>query len=148
LAIFGSLLISLGAEVGNAESAKRYLGKTCEALLKLSDNNTLVLRCVRFVQQLLRIVSAWGQYSLLTLITILVIDSFLDASTTTQTDINNESLGSYLTAEGGPINFDMESDLLSTMPTWESSTLGFGDELELGHFFASDSQRWFEQTEW
>lgn len=63
LAIFGSLLISLGAEAGNAgrlESAKRYLGKTCEALLKLSDNNTLVLRCVKFVQQLLRIVSAWG----------------------------------------------------------------------------------------
>ncbi|KAF5579854.1 hypothetical protein FPCIR_10919 [Fusarium pseudocircinatum] len=148
LAIFGSLLISLGAEVGNAESAKRYLGKTCEALLKLSDNNTLVLRCVRFVQQLLRIVSAWGRYFSWTLITILVIDSFLDASTTTQADINNESLGSYLTAEGGPINFDMESDLLSTMPTWETSTLGFGDELELGHFFASDSQRWFEQTQW
>ncbi|EMT69337.1 hypothetical protein FOC4_g10001291, partial [Fusarium odoratissimum] len=126
LAIFGSLLISFDAEAGNAgrlESAKRYLGKTCEALLKLSDHNTLVLRCVKFVQQLLRIVNAW-------------------------VDLNNESLGSYLTAEGGPINFDMESDLLSTMPTWETSTLGFGDELELGHFFASDSQRWFEQTQW
>ncbi|KAF5712451.1 C6 transcription factor [Fusarium globosum] len=133
LAIFGSLLISLGAEAGNAgrlESAKRYLGKTCEALLKLSDNNTLVLRCVKFVQQLLRIVSAW------------------DASTATRADLNSDSLGSYLTAEGGPLNFDMESDLLSTMPTWETSTLGFGDELELGHFFASDSQRWFEQTQW
>ncbi|EWY89828.1 hypothetical protein FOYG_07481 [Fusarium oxysporum NRRL 32931] len=133
LAIFGSLLISFDAEAGNAgrpESAKRYLGKTCEALLKLSDHNTLVLRCVKFVQQLLRIVNAW------------------DSSTTKEVDLNNESLGSYLTAEGGPINFDMESDLLSTMPTWETSTLGFGDELELGHFFASDSQRWFEQTQW
>jgi hypothetical protein len=82
------------------------------------------------------------------LITLRIIDTFLDSSTTKEVDLNNESLGSYLTAEGGPINFDMESDLLSTMPTWETSTLGFGDELELGHFFASDSQRWFEQTQW
>jgi hypothetical protein len=75
-------------------------------------------------------------------------DFFADTNTTKTAEPNGESLESYLTAEGGAINFDIESDLLSTMPTWETSTLGFGDELELGHFFASDSQRWFEQTQW
>ncbi|KAF4335206.1 hypothetical protein FBEOM_10950 [Fusarium beomiforme] len=133
LAIFGSLLISLDAEVGNAErieNAKQYLGKTSEALLKLSGHNTLVLRCVKFIHQLLRIVNAW------------------DPSASETANPRSETLESGMAGEGVAVNFDLESDLLSTMPTWETSTLDFSDELELGHFFASDSQRWFERTQW
>ncbi|GKU10880.1 hypothetical protein FLAG1_10192 [Fusarium langsethiae] len=132
LAIFGSLLISLDVEVGNTgrlENAKRYLIKTSEALSRLSNHNALVLRCARFIHQLLRIVNAW------------------DPNATETVNTGSDSLESYLTGEGGAINSDLESDLLSTMPTWDTSTL-FSDELELGHFFTSDSQKWFEQTQW
>ncbi|KAF4448973.1 hypothetical protein F53441_7623 [Fusarium austroafricanum] len=43
--------------------------------------------------------------------------------------------------------FDLETDLISTMPSWETSDFGFGDELELGQFFASDLQKWFERVQ-
>ena len=43
--------------------------------------------------------------------------------------------------------FDLETDLVSSMPSWETSDFGFGDELELGQFFATDLQKWFERVQ-
>lgn len=62
-------------------------------------------------------------------------------------EVNSES--QYLESNPfGAGSFDLESDLLSTMPQWEGPALNLGDELELGHFFATDSQRWFERAQW
>lgn len=149
MAIFGSLLISLGVENGNTgrlENAKQYLGKTSEALSRLSNHNALVLRCVKFIHQLLRIVNAWGSFY--RAICCVFTNIISDPSATETVNSFSGSLESYLTGEGEVINSVLESDLVSTLQTWETSTLDFSDELELGHFFASDSQKWFEQTQW
>ncbi|RGP72628.1 hypothetical protein FLONG3_6636 [Fusarium longipes] len=151
LAIFGSLLTPIDVGIGNSDGlakAKQYLGKTSEALFQLSEHNTLVLRCVKFIQQLLRIVNAWGMYHRSIRYSNSVVDVGKDTSGNGPANPQNELSGSHLVGEGDAVNFDLDSDLLSTMPTWEIPSLGFNDELELGHFFTSDSQRWFEQTQW
>lgn len=44
-------------------------------------------------------------------------------------------------------SFHLETDLISTMPSWETSDVGLGDELELGQIFATDLQKWFERVQ-
>jgi hypothetical protein len=61
---------------------------------------------------------------------------------------SDQYLETHSIATGDIGHFNIESDLLSTMLTWDASEVGFGDELELGHFFASDFQRWFERIQW
>ncbi|KAF4965570.1 hypothetical protein FSARC_6655 [Fusarium sarcochroum] len=135
LAVFGSLLTSQESqgEVDGSDRidrAKRSLNQVSEALGRLGDHNTIVSRCVKFLQQLLRLVNAWDTRP----------SQALDSS-----DPYAETQ-SITTADVG--HFDAESNLLSTMPTWDVSEAGFGDELELGHFFASDFQRWFDRIRW
>ncbi|QPC78149.1 hypothetical protein HYE68_008901 [Fusarium pseudograminearum] len=130
LAVFGGLLISLDLEdeftsANRLDKVKKYLNKVSETLLRLSGHNVIVLRCSKFLQQLTRIVNAWDSRP--------------------HQEVNSESLESHSFVAG---SFDLESDLLSTMPQWEGPALNLGDELELGHFFASDSQRWFERAQW
>ncbi|WZH39126.1 Zn2-C6 fungal-type domain-containing protein [Fusarium acuminatum] len=132
LAVFGGLLISLDLEdefssANRLDRVKKYLNKVSETLLRLSGHNVIVLRCFKFLQQLTRIVNAW------------------DSSPRQELNSESQYPESHSFAAG---SFDLESDLLSTMPTWEGATLNLGDELELGHFFASDSQRWFERAQW
>ncbi|CAG1962429.1 unnamed protein product [Fusarium graminearum] len=135
LAVFGGLLISLDLEdeftsANRLDKGKKYLNKVSETLLRLSGHNVIVLRCSKFLQQLTRIVNAW-----------------VCADTRPHQEVNSES--QYLESNPfGAGSFDLESDLLSTMPQWEGPALNLGDELELGHFFASDSQRWFERAQW
>ncbi|CZS83275.1 unnamed protein product [Fusarium graminearum] len=132
LAVFGGLLISLDLEdeftsANRLDKGKKYLNKVSETLLRLSGHNVIVLRCSKFLQQLTRIVNAWD--------------------TRPHQEVNSEI--QYLESNPfGAGSFDLESDLLSTMPQWEGPALNLGDELELGHFFASDSQRWFERAQW
>ncbi|PTD04758.1 hypothetical protein FCULG_00000093, partial [Fusarium culmorum] len=132
LAVFGGLLISLDLDdeftsANRLDKGKKYLNKVSETLLRLSGHNVIVLRCSKFLQQLTRIVHAWDSRP--------------------HQEVNSESqyLESHSFVAG---SFDLESDLLSTMPQWEGPALNLGDELELGHFFASDSQRWFERAQW
>lgn len=41
---------------------------------------------------------------------------------------------------------DMHSQLFAQQPMlFEKSPTGFEDELELGHYFATEFQRWFDQ---
>lgn len=40
---------------------------------------------------------------------------------------------------------EMQADLLPGLPPLEGPGLGFEDELELGNFFTSEFQRWFER---
>ncbi|KAH7257978.1 hypothetical protein BKA59DRAFT_508871 [Fusarium tricinctum] len=132
LAVFGGLLISLDLEdefssANRLDRVKKYLNKVSETLLRLSGHNVIVLRCFKFLQQLTKIVNAW------------------DSSPRQELNSESQYPESHSFAAG---SFDLESDLLSTMPTWEGATLNLGDELELGHFFASDSQRWFERAQW
>lgn len=42
------------------DKVKKYLNKVSETLLRLSSQNVIVLRCFNFLQQLTRIVNAWG----------------------------------------------------------------------------------------
>lgn len=65
LAVFGGLLISLDLEdeftsANRLDKGKKYLKKVSETLLRLSGHNVIVLRCSKFLQQLTRIVNAWG----------------------------------------------------------------------------------------
>ncbi|EEU34766.1 uncharacterized protein NECHADRAFT_44681, partial [Fusarium vanettenii 77-13-4] len=124
LAIFGSLVIFQDNDVEGVhdtdrlERAKRSLTQASEALLRMGTENMIISRCVDFLQQLLRAVNAWGKSTIL--------------------------LKRCL--ENG--NFDLESDLFSTMPAFDASAVGLGDDIELGHFFAADFQRWFERNHW
>ncbi|KAF5235599.1 hypothetical protein FAUST_6967 [Fusarium austroamericanum] len=132
LAVFGGLLISLDLEdeftsANRLDKGRKYLNKVSETLLRLSGHNVIVLRCSKFLQQLTRIVNAW------------------DSKPHQEVNSENQYLEAHSFAAG---SFDLESDLLSTMPQWEGPALNLGDELELGHFFAIDSQRWFERAQW
>ncbi|VTO81501.1 unnamed protein product [Fusarium graminearum] len=76
-----------------------------------------------------------------------IVNAWVCADTRPHQEVNSEI--QYLESNPfGAGSFDLESDLLSTMPQWEGPALNLGDELELGHFFASDSQRWFERAQW
>ncbi|KAJ3547069.1 hypothetical protein NM208_g1698 [Fusarium decemcellulare] len=133
LAIFGSLIASQddGSDdaynIDRAERAKRFLAKASEALSRMGAQNTVISRCINFLQQLLRAVNNWNP----------ACPQTLEQSTATETITGSDS-GS----------FDLASDLLSTIPTFDSSAVALGDELELGHFFATDFERWLERNHW
>ncbi|KAJ4258405.1 hypothetical protein NW757_002971 [Fusarium falciforme] len=136
LAIFGSLVIFQDNDVEGVhntdrlERAKRSLTQASEALLRMGTENMIISRCVDFLQQLLRAVNAWDSMSPQTL-------SSFGQSTAPE---------AIARSENG--NFDLESDLFSTMPEFDASAVGLGDDIELGHFFAADFQRWFERNHW
>ncbi|KAF4990011.1 hypothetical protein FDECE_14526 [Fusarium decemcellulare] len=133
LAIFGSLLASQdngpddASNIDRVERAQRFLMKTSEALSQMGTQNTIISRCIDFLQRLLRAVNNWNS----------VCSQTLEQSTATETITGSDS-GS----------FDLASDLLSTIPTFDSSAVALGDELELGHFFATDFERWLERNHW
>ncbi|XEV02970.1 hypothetical protein FSHL1_008257 [Fusarium sambucinum] len=150
LAVFGGLLVNQDlVEESDAENrhdrAKRSLNQGYEALLQLSSHNPIVLRCVRFLQQLVRIVNTWGMSrSFRYMATDL---NLYEAEPKPSHSLRPPS--QYLephSAENVDC-FDLDTDLISTMPSWDTSDLGFGDELELGQFFASDIQKWFERVQ-
>ncbi|KAG8352663.1 hypothetical protein FVEN_g9299 [Fusarium venenatum] len=132
LAVFGGLLVNQDlvdeSDVENRhDRAKRSLNQGYESLLQLSNHNPIVLRCVRFLQQLVRIVNTWEpkpSHSLRPQ------SQYLEPHSAENIDC-----------------FDLDTDLISTMPSWDTSDLGFRDELELGQFFASDIQKWFERVQ-
>ncbi|RTE73557.1 hypothetical protein BHE90_012026 [Fusarium euwallaceae] len=136
LAIFGSLVISQdqyvddGHNTDRLERAKRSLTQASDALLRMGTENMIISRCVDFLQQLLRAVNAWDSMSPQTL-------SSFGQSTAPEAIARSESG-----------NFDLESELFSTMPAFDTSAVGLGDDIELGHFFAADFQRWFERNHW
>ncbi|RSL38136.1 hypothetical protein CEP53_015143 [Fusarium sp. AF-6] len=136
LAIFGSLVISQdqyvddGRNTDRLERAKRSLTQASDALLRMGTENMIISRCVDFLQQLLRAVNAWDSMSPQTL-------SSFGQSTAPEAIARSESG-----------NFDLESELFSTMPAFDTSAVGLGDDIELGHFFAADFQRWFERNHW
>ncbi|KAJ3460853.1 hypothetical protein MRS44_011720 [Fusarium solani] len=136
LAIFGSLVIFQDNDVEGVHNtdrlqrAKRSLTQASEALLRMGTENMIISRCVDFLQQFLRAVNAWDSMSPQTL-------SSFGQSTAPE---------AIARSENG--NFDLESDLFSTMPEFDASAVGLGDDIELGHFFAVDFQRWFERNNW
>ncbi|EFX02229.1 c6 zinc finger domain containing protein [Grosmannia clavigera kw1407] len=146
LAVFGSLLLpeddpsvdpTLRSDrpdrpdrTDRTDRGARFLAKAIDALVCLDAGNTIVDRCVDYLRQLVGLVHSWGSASSPQTALLAGLVASMDAAPDGH---ENEHAHSH------------SSDLFTPIPLFAQTSSGLEDELELGHFFTSEFQRWFER---
>jgi hypothetical protein len=160
LAIFGSLLVPVhdpipgpAAMPDRAERTKQFLDKAIEVLARLEVENHVLNRCIAYLRQLAMLVNGWSEFPLVHIPT--------PRSSNAALPVSSASSSESILELGGPSSSlhpphlvpvpvagdgELSADLLAQQPPlFDKSPPGFEDELELGHYFATEFQRWFGQ---
>ncbi len=159
LVIFGSLLLpeedsaaGTDAVSSRVERTKQFLDKAIEALVRLDAGNHVLNRCVDYLKQLVRLADGWCTFSLRFPGSFhafhLLSPLTRRRSTAPPPQMSGPPLLHHEHPPSIPVSGDggVAPDLFARQPIFfEESHPGFEDELELGHYFATEFQRWFEQ---
>ncbi|CAH0021927.1 unnamed protein product [Clonostachys rhizophaga] len=129
LVLFGSLLVPIQDTandpfgVGEINRTKQYLEKAVQGLVQLGTRNITLHRCVDYLKQLVGLLDSWGS----------------------SPPLHLDGPGSNNLSSNAAQDANLLSDLLSRPPALEGPGMGFEDDLELGNFFTSEFQRWFDR---
>ncbi|KAH7117434.1 c6 zinc finger domain-containing protein [Dactylonectria macrodidyma] len=132
LVVFGSLLgpqfeRDRGlAGTRNLEKGKRLLGKAIEALNRLGDGNTLIDRCVAYLERLSQLVEEW------------TISLAMSNTITCHAPQMNQTAATSGSETSGP---------MMGLPLFGNDS-AFDEELELCPLVNNEFQRWFASTSW
>uniref|UniRef100_A0A0B7JQX4 Xylanolytic transcriptional activator regulatory domain-containing protein n=1 Tax=Bionectria ochroleuca TaxID=29856 RepID=A0A0B7JQX4_BIOOC len=129
LVLFGSLLVPIQDTandpfgMGEINRTKQYLEKAVQGLVQLGARNITLHRCVDYLKQLVGLLDSWGS----------------------SPPLHLDGPGSNTLSSNAAQDANLLSDLLSRPPALEGPGVGFEDDLELGNFFTSEFQRWFDR---
>uniref|UniRef100_A0A0B7KNK2 Zn(2)-C6 fungal-type domain-containing protein n=1 Tax=Bionectria ochroleuca TaxID=29856 RepID=A0A0B7KNK2_BIOOC len=138
LLVFGSLFVpkadnnvSLDS-VSQLEMGQHILGQAIEALLQLDQDNQLLSRCIRYLQDLQRVVKEW----------VLATPS---ATATTYANLSASQPHILINKNAlvGKINTDLPLEGIAL-----DNSIGLIQNLEFDPSLSNDFQRWFDDNAW